>query len=235
MFSVRLIVVLFFFKHASCLKRQLCETDYECLMNAVIEHVYPRFVAGIPGVETSDPLHIDAIIADLPTIRYELFNATLTGLKNCEFIKLENKHVDRYTIFNYAISCPVLTLQGQYSLNGIIDSIPLEGKGECRITYEGYEISINGKREKVKDDKTGKDHINIMEYTVVPDLQKGTVKDSEYTNLDLSNDESCNRVKTIEEMTRDIVMNVFMNKFIQNLKKFQEHVPVEDLHFKYVG
>ncbi|KAJ8723226.1 hypothetical protein PYW08_003138 [Mythimna loreyi] len=234
MFSVRLIVVLFFFNNVFCLKRQLCETDYECLMNAVIEHVYPRFVAGGAGVESSDPLHIDAIIADLPTLRYELFNASMTGLKDCEFIKLENKHISGYTLFNYAISCPILTLTAQYGLNGIIDSTPVEGKGECRIVYEGYEISIDGKREKVKD-KSGIEHINIMEYTVVPDLTKGTIKDPEYTNLVFSNDDSCkHRVRIIEEMTRDIVMDVFMNKYIQNLKNFFSRVPVEDLHYKYV-
>lgn len=81
---------MFFFFQILGLQRQLCDTtDDECFINAVIARVYPKFMAGMTGVDTSDPLHVDAIIADLSTIRYDLFNATLTGLKNCEFVKLE--------------------------------------------------------------------------------------------------------------------------------------------------
>ena len=43
-----------------------------------------------------------------------------------------------------------------------------------------------------------------------------------------------NRERIIEEMTRDIVMDVFMNRYIENLKNFHKKVPIEDLHFKYV-
>ncbi|XP_022828071.1 uncharacterized protein LOC111357558 [Spodoptera litura] len=234
MFSVKFVLIFLSFKCVLCLQKQFCYNDDECLMNAVIERVYPRFLAGGHGVETSDPLHIDAIVADLPTLRYGLYNASIIGFKDCEFVKLNNKRLNTYTYFDYAITCPVLTLQARYELNGIIDSIPVEGKGQCKIVYEKYYISISGKHEKVKDDE-GKEHVNILEYKIVPDLKNGRVRDPEYTDLTFSQHDKCSdRLRIIEEMTRDIVMDVFLNKYIQNLKDFHKHTPIEDLHYKYV-
>ncbi|CAH0683031.1 unnamed protein product [Spodoptera exigua] len=216
------------------LQKQLCYNDDECLINAVIERVYPRFVAGGHGVESSDPLHIDAIVADLATFRYGLYNASMIGFKNCEFVKFNNKRLNSYTYFDYGISCPVLTLQARYDLNGIIDSIPVEGRGQCKIVYEKYNISISGKHEKLKDDE-GKEHVNILEYKIVSDLKNGRVRDPEYTDLTFNQHDSCSDpLRIIEEMTRDIVMDVFLNKYIQNLKDFYEHNSVEVLHYKYV-
>ncbi|XP_035450729.2 uncharacterized protein LOC118276493 [Spodoptera frugiperda] len=234
MFTLLLVFILLCFKDGLCLQKQFCYNDDECLINAVIERVYPRFVAGGDDVETSDPLHIDAIVTDLPTLRYGLYNASIIGFKDCEFVKLNNKRVDSYTYFDYAITCPVLTLQARYELNGVIDSVPVEGRGQCKIVYENYDISISGKHEKVKDDE-GKEHVNILEHKVVPDLKNGSVRDPEYTDLTFNQHDRCSgRVRIIEEMTRDVVMDVFLNKYIQNLKDFHKHTPIEDLHYKYV-
>ncbi|XP_075975490.1 circadian clock-controlled protein daywake-like [Anticarsia gemmatalis] len=234
MFYFKFVFILFCSNYSFGLKKQPCGIDKECLINSVIDRVYPMFVAGMPGVETSDPLHLDAIVADLPTINYSLYNASMVGLKNCEFVKLNVSRETESTLFDYAIECPVLTVTSEYELNGIVDSVPVEGKGTCTMTYDDYYISISGKHVR-EEDSEGKFHVNIIDYTVKPVL-RGGVKNPEYSGLIFSNDETCeNRVKLIEKITRDTVMDVFMHKYIQNLKNFHNLVPIEDLHFKYVS
>ncbi|KAH9638197.1 hypothetical protein HF086_005190 [Spodoptera exigua] len=212
MFTLRLMYILLCFKCVFSLQKQLCYNDDECLINAVIERVYPRFVAGGYGVDSSDPLHIDAIVADLATLRYGLYNASMIGFKSCEFVKFNNKRLNSYTYFDYGISCPVLTLQARYDLNGIIDSIPVEGRGQCKIVYEKYNISISGKHEKIKDDE-GKEHVNILEYKIVSDLKNGRVRDPEYTDLTFNQHDSSPALqackKTDDECLKSNVNTIF--------------------------
>uniref|UniRef100_A0A2A4JEP9 Uncharacterized protein n=1 Tax=Heliothis virescens TaxID=7102 RepID=A0A2A4JEP9_HELVI len=212
-----------------------CANVDECLINDRIERIYPKFVAGIPSsVDSSDPLYIESIIKDLPTISYALYNATLIGLKGCNFVELDTRRTSDYTSFDYAILCPILTLRAQYDLNGIVDSLPIEGKGYCQITYEGYHISISGKLKKVTDDD-GKQHVNILDYTTIADLKDGQVKSVVYEDLDFGNEDTNNdREIKIEAITRDAIMEVFMNKYIQNLKDYHQQVPFENINYENV-
>lgn len=45
---------------------------------------YNGFIAGIHGLEPSDPLRVDLIEGDLPTLKYKLINGSLIGMIKCQ-------------------------------------------------------------------------------------------------------------------------------------------------------
>lgn len=72
------------------MKKQFCgPTDNECLTKSIKEHVYKKFVRGIDGVESSDPLYImDKIEINRANFKYILYKPILSGMSKCNFMKL---------------------------------------------------------------------------------------------------------------------------------------------------
>lgn len=63
---------------------KLCDfTDEKCITSSA-QRIYPKWVAGIPGVKPSDPLHVDRIEANLPKLKFIITDGTLTGMKDCK-------------------------------------------------------------------------------------------------------------------------------------------------------
>ncbi|KAJ8716751.1 hypothetical protein PYW07_003378 [Mythimna separata] len=224
-------------QNAVCLRKVYCDADDAvCLTNSAKERVFPKLLAGIPGVEPSEPLHLTRLKIELPNLKYSLLNATLTGVKDCTVTFLKNPSD---TEFQYQPCCPHLTIESEYEVEGKVDAVSVKGKGTLKITYENFNMNITGKQKKVELADC-KQHVRILDYTIQLDLKGKSTYD--YKNLAFGDSGRCKCTPAVrsryydrfEEITRTPIMEAFVKKFMENIRDFHIAVPVEELYYQYV-
>ncbi|CAH1636393.1 unnamed protein product [Spodoptera littoralis] len=233
LWTLRFLIVLFYFRNAFALKKQFCApSDNVCLTKAVQEHVYDKFVKGLNGVEPSDPLYLDKVIVNQANFNYTLYRPMLLGMRNCNFMKLRLTQ-DEISKVTYELECPNLTIKAGYEVKGTINRIQAEGKDFCEIAFGVYNLNISGIYERTMGDD-GKLHFHILSYNL--ELDQKAVSTVSYHNLfthPTGMDDYFG--KNLEKQTRDLVMKKFLNKYVNNLKDFQRIVPIEEVHFRFVS
>nr|XP_049703741.1 uncharacterized protein LOC110370242 [Helicoverpa armigera] len=99
MWSINTVIILVCLRNVFASEKAYClHTDDECLTKSIKYRIYQKFVRGLDGVESSDPLQVDKIDVDLPNLKYVLSKATLTGLGNCDFLRLKLTREANYHI-----------------------------------------------------------------------------------------------------------------------------------------
>ncbi|KAJ8723225.1 hypothetical protein PYW08_003137 [Mythimna loreyi] len=224
-------------QYALCLRKVYCDADDEaCLSIAAQERVFPKLLPGMPGVDSSEPLHLARLKIELPNLKFLLLNATVTGVKDCKIKFLKNPSE---TEFQYQPCCPQLIIESEYEVEGKVDAVPVKGKGTFKITYENINVNITGKQKKVEFADC-KQHIQILNYTTQFELKGRYTYD--YKNLVFGDSARVKCSPTMrsryydrfEEITRTPIMEAFINKFMENVRDFHIAVPVEELYYKYV-
>ncbi|CAH0586861.1 unnamed protein product [Chrysodeixis includens] len=211
------------------LRKQKCEfRDDVCLTEAVRQHVYPMFLSGLPGVEPTEPLHMNTTVINLPNILYKLKNPVLSGFRNCEFVKLKLNPVN--TTFIKDVFCPSLTLNAIYEVTRGDSSAPVETY-KCATTYQNYFLDCQGNFSQ-RIDGYGTPYVHITDYTVLPELQGEAIHTCK--NADATKENNDSYYSSLEDQARPMVMEKFMHEYMEHLKNFLDAVTIEDLHFRYV-
>nr|XP_026496430.1 uncharacterized protein LOC113400945 [Vanessa tameamea] len=123
------------------------KSDTPCIEES-LNVALPKICDGIPelGVEPSVPQFIPFVDGDLSTLKYKLYNSSVTGFKKCIMSNL--KFNDDFTAVHCDMNCPELMMVGQYDLTGQLISLPVEGNGDFTFVSRDYLLKFNVKLEK---------------------------------------------------------------------------------------
>ncbi|XP_075975682.1 uncharacterized protein LOC142976278 [Anticarsia gemmatalis] len=224
------VLIVFLWNNALC-NPIICNfEDSECLTEGA-DNVYKEFVEGeIQGVPSSDPLRVDLIEGELPSLKYTLKDSTLSGMKNClpELVEINTKE----TKYKYHVACKHLILNGKYDAKGDIVGMFVEGSGDYQIDLYGYALLFSGEYERYTSDE-GKLHIVIKDYKLDLEAREKVVFD--FKNLFCGDEEKSavahkfanENWKEIDKIVRGQAMAHFMSVFIDNVNAYMRAVPVE--------
>ncbi|KAJ8716752.1 hypothetical protein PYW07_003379 [Mythimna separata] len=220
-----------------CVSSVLCEKqpcdmdDNECLTESA-NLIYEQFASGMPGVEPSDPLHLDLFEFNVPTLSYKLTNGTLTGMKDChiDFIQM-SKNTKKY---HSHIRCPFLVFKAKYEVKGNVGSEFVEGKGDCRIFMFDYYLLFNGDFDK-KDCNDKKIHYQLKNTNLEIEA-KGRVY-YDFENLfkgDNAKSEAVHQFinrywQYVDKLIRQPGMEAFMKIFIDNVNAYMRKISYNEL------
>ncbi|CAB3226647.1 unnamed protein product [Arctia plantaginis] len=206
--------------------------DSDCLTN-IAKYTYDDMVNGcLKGVPSSDPLIVDMIEGRLPTMKYFLYNVTFSGLGNCipELMKF-NKN-DSTLVYN--IACKHLLVEGQYDVQGRLDSMFVRGKGGYIKNYYDYAFLFTLEFDQYFD-KNEKLHIHIKNYNFNIDprgkleynFKNMLIGDSE-KSLAFGNFSDKN-LEVIDRVARVPAMKQIVKLYIKNINTYLKVVPVENI------
>ncbi|XP_075987815.1 uncharacterized protein LOC142984236 isoform X1 [Anticarsia gemmatalis] len=232
MAGISILIFNVFWMFATLANAKCLPEDPECAKLGA-SNSYPLFINGIEGlVRTSDPLSLDHIQGNLPSIKYKMDNAKFTGLKACTITTLEIGRAE--STFKYHLECPKIELHTDYELIGNIADMHVEGEGKLHVLADDYVLMFDGKFIKVKGDD-GREHAQIKNY-FLDALPRGHVE-FDFQNLFYGDKEKSDAVhnfintqwKVMDKELRAPVLNPFMDLFINNLNDFLKVVPVEEI------
>uniref|UniRef100_A0A2H1V0R7 SFRICE_005820 n=1 Tax=Spodoptera frugiperda TaxID=7108 RepID=A0A2H1V0R7_SPOFR len=216
--------------------RIACDVDdHRCLTEGA-DRSFDEFIKGIPGVLPSDPLRLEYLEVDLPTVSYKLIGASLSGMSDCkvDFVKIYRKEKK----YHYHISCPHLTFQSKCDLKGYIGPQYIEGKGAtCKVDHYDYNFLFNGDfYRKVRNDN------KVYFELLTSNLEIETKGKVVYQVKDLFNG---NKEKTaavqdflnehwqfVNKLLRTPTMGALMKKYIKNINTYLSKVPVDDIFYQ---
>ncbi|KAJ8716753.1 hypothetical protein PYW07_003380 [Mythimna separata] len=235
MFALRSLFIIGVFC-ISCVLSQKKACDFEdskCLTEAA-RRVFVQIISGIPGVETSDPLHEDLIEANIPSLKYKIIDGSLSGMKNCqvELVKIYTKEQE----YDYHLGCPHLTLESKYDLMAETGTTVVEGKGISKIDLDDYHLLFHGDFA-LNEGKESQMHLNLTSHKLTTKI-KGKVHYN-YKNLFIDDREKSDALqkyanenwKSIVKTSLPQVMEVFMNKHINNKNAYLAIVPIQDIFY----
>ncbi|KAJ8723223.1 hypothetical protein PYW08_003135 [Mythimna loreyi] len=215
-------------------EKKACDfEDSKCLTEAA-RRVFVQIISGMPGVETSDPLHEDLIEADMPSLNYKIIDGYLFGLRNCqvELVKIYTKEQE----YDYHLGCPHLTLESGYDLMAETGTKVVKGKGTSKIDLYDYHLLFHGDFA-LNEDEEGQMHLNLKTHKLALKI-KGKVHYN-YKNVLIEDREKSDALqkyanenwKSIVKTTLPLVMEKFMNKHINNKNAFLTIVPIQDIFY----
>ncbi|XP_075987482.1 uncharacterized protein LOC142984056 [Anticarsia gemmatalis] len=180
-------------------------------------------------VETSDPLVLEEIDANLPDVRYRLHDPHLCGLKDCV---ITNMNIcESSSTFNYYLECPHIVLDTDYHLQGIIGDMFVEGDGTAKVTLDDYVFKIDGKLERVECG--GKEYARIKSYFLVIEARGNVcydlknLFDGKEQGKSVEFHEFANKNwKDLDKALRPPVFNNYMDLFMRKLNEELENIPI---------
>ncbi|XP_075975230.1 uncharacterized protein LOC142975951 [Anticarsia gemmatalis] len=208
-------------------KRVLCDFDNtDCLTNASIR-AYNEILSGERrGKPSSDPLYEELIIGDLPTVYYKLYDAKLSGLRNClpELTKIDPKTLD----YEYYLGCKHLILEGKYEINGTLGSMPVNSKGDVKAEAYDYLLIFKGEGESLVND--GQISIFIKNFQLDIEARGKVVYDFSDTEKSAELNKFANEhSKEVNKILRLPVMTKFMESFVKNVNVYLKSLPMDQI------
>ncbi|KAF9422607.1 hypothetical protein HW555_001811 [Spodoptera exigua] len=223
------VVGLFCFDSVAGAKVQCDLHDSDCVTK-VSKVIFPEFVNGIPGVEPSDPLRQELIVADLPTIKYTIKNGALSGFKKCG---VELIRFSKDLTYEYNIKCPLVTIEGEYEIKGNIGKNYIEGKGTFKADHYDYHFLLHGNYEIMKRD--GKTYVRFTTHTLNLDVKGKVVYNlRNLFNGDKQKSDAAHKMmnenwREVDQTLRQPAMEAFIKVFKKNLNEYTKIKAVEDV------
>ncbi|KAJ0183397.1 hypothetical protein K1T71_001373 [Dendrolimus kikuchii] len=158
-----------------------CDVENQECVTSAIRRIYPYIISGNAslGVDSSDPIIKDKIVANLPTMNYTVTNSHMHGMSNCEVMEARFRVVDQ--VWHLYLLCPLLILKMHYHFDGYVAAERFLGEGESQIKFETYHISLNGGLHKEKR-VDGKEYIKLINFAITRLEVTGKVS-FEFNNL----------------------------------------------------
>ncbi|CAF4851125.1 unnamed protein product [Pieris macdunnoughi] len=184
------------------------------------------------GVETSDPLKVDMIEGDMSGIKFKFFSPITTGFKNC-VAKNVKINLDTLTI-HLELDCPNLETTGKYDIAGRLITLPIEGKGDFKISAGSYNIIIDGDLETVVGDDN-KAYLSIKSFKLKNEATAPISFDFKHLfngQKDLANDAltfANQNWKKVSGLLQEPIWNNNMKKIISNINKYLMTEPLDKL------
>nr|QIJ45756.1 odorant binding protein [Glyphodes pyloalis] len=207
--------------------------DNDCTLKST-QTVIPIFAKGIPelGVETLDPVTFKKPIdASTNSLKLIIENFTLKGLKDC-VIQKAVRDVKNSKLIGKLL-CNVVG-DGTYEMKGSLLILPVEGKGNIHVVLRQLLISIDADvNDKVGKD--GKKYWDIKRFS--HSFALNGKADVNFENL-FTGSEVLGRAATqvFESSGNEIVLEVgppviqvIVKKVVENIRKFFNHVPADEL------
>ncbi|XP_022129485.1 circadian clock-controlled protein daywake-like [Pieris rapae] len=175
------------------------------------------------GVESSDPLKLDMIEADVPDVKLKIFSPITTGFKKCV---AKNVKLSLDTLkLHLELDCPNLETTGKYDISGRLITLPIEGKGDFKISAGSYNIIIDGDLETVTGDDN-KAYLSIKSFKLTYEATAPISFD--FKNLfngqkDLADGAIAfanKNWKQVSSLLQEPIWNKNMNKIISNINKY---------------
>ncbi|XP_026743414.1 uncharacterized protein LOC113505097 [Trichoplusia ni] len=218
-----------------CVNSVLCKTcefkDSECVVRWA-NSLYPSFIKGAGIIKPSDPLYSDIIEADLPTFKYTLKNAELTGLKDCHVSKLDFDE-DSMT-YIYFLQCPRVVITADHEAKGDIVGFSIDIKGKVTIIGEDYMYNFTGKVES-RTGTDGKKYIQMKTHDINA-RANGKLEIDFKNDYDASTSDFATVQKFLNENWKDIdeqlrkpTVDNFMDLFLDNVNAYLDLVPFEPI------
>ncbi|CAF4851117.1 unnamed protein product [Pieris macdunnoughi] len=137
-----------------------CKTNDSKCFDAAFANAFPKLLSEDKtlGIGPSDPLHIDLIDGNLSILKYKLFDSTVKGYKDCSITNVKS-NLNSLTLY-FELDCPGFDSTGKYEVSGRLIVLPVEGKGEYRLTTGRYSIAVNAELKEVRDEN-GKTYFAI--------------------------------------------------------------------------
>nr|QCF41925.1 odorant binding protein [Athetis dissimilis] len=206
--------------------------DAKCLKESS-QAAIPLFAEGLPdlNVAKQEPLIIKHVDASTSNLKLIITDVEVNGLKNCEARKI-TRDIENSKII-VKIRCSV-DFKGKYDMKGQLFILPIEGNGD--LTAHIRKMLITAEVDIM--DKTGKDgktHWNVKSWRHSFDLQdKSDVRfenlfpDNELLRKSTEELIASNGNDVINEIGHPVIKSV-VAAVINNIKKFFDTVPLEDL------
>ncbi|CAB3246718.1 unnamed protein product [Arctia plantaginis] len=213
--------------------QEICTlTDIECLTREA-QKAFNAFVPGIKGlIEPSDPLFLKEIQSSIPGLSYRTSNLTLTGIKQCQVIKLRLIRED--LSYQYDLQCPQLVLNYHHKAKGsLMDTVELDTDGLATATFSDYILKINGKYGKQISEKDHKVHFFLNGFTLDTELRGDLTYSihsplhSDQTKSDIALAYINQNGKEIEKRLKSPTMEKFVEKLLENLDLYLRNFNVE--------
>ncbi|XP_030028549.2 protein takeout [Manduca sexta] len=139
-----------------------CKVTEESCMVKLANDVFTEILS---GNDELDPMRHEIIEGNLSGLKYSLTDTSVTGFKNCrvdvakgDFVKLS---------FDVTLLCPAFLMRGNYSANGQIITLPVEGSGNYTIQTKKYRLGI--KMDVEMQPKDGKSYLHVKSFSVDPE------------------------------------------------------------------
>ncbi|XP_026749092.3 circadian clock-controlled protein daywake-like [Galleria mellonella] len=204
----------------------------ECLKKRIVE-ILPEFSKGIPelGVLPIDPITSDSAEFSLAGgLKLHLYNATLTGMKNC-IVDLLNLSEENLTT-QIKMHCNLLS-KGHYKANGRILTFPVNGDGDIKVKINNITSTIKIKFEDIVRDGVA--------YRIIKDMSFKHKFDGRVvyniSNIVKGNEELSKTIltfinenwKTISEEFGNPIVQRVSERIVESVKKFFAEVPRDEL------
>ncbi|XP_075975684.1 uncharacterized protein LOC142976280 [Anticarsia gemmatalis] len=176
MLSTRfLIVVVISYLNVADGRKIKCHLEDDVCLTACGRRTFPEFVTGaLKGTVPSDPIYLNVIEGNLPTVKFTLSASTLTGMKSCHPSLIRFNTTAK--TFEYNVACDRLGLGGLYKGSGDVATIHLEGEGEYKVYLYDYVFLFKGEYD-IYFDKDNNSHLHIVKYTLATDAKHSVVYD----------------------------------------------------------
>ncbi|XP_030028551.2 circadian clock-controlled protein daywake [Manduca sexta] len=219
-------------------KKVACALNDLSCTTLTADPLFKSIMRGRPdlNVPASEPLREAEISGRLDDMYYNLTDAELHGMSDCS-VKSHNINFLQLS-WSFLLYCPKLVLQSNYDLSGSIRNIPIEGRGRSNIVHEKYRIGMRGGFDVVLDLK-GRPHVRINHYDIDRLEVVGNIR-SDFSNLyngDVARSAVMHKYlndnwKSIGFYTQYPTMRSFMKRMMENLIKFLQVVPANELFFR---
>ncbi|KAL0830711.1 hypothetical protein ABMA28_002845 [Loxostege sticticalis] len=207
-----------------------CKSDDDACIQTSAKAAYAHMVAGdnTLGVEPSDPIFVDKIEGNFANLKFLFSKTTLVGLGSCavENVKLNLEA----SSLKADLICPSFDFQGDYAIDGVLITLPIEGNGKFSIKCKKYKLGVDANLNTVTGDD-GESHMHIKNFKLNIDGQGGVVFD--FQNLFNGDKELSDAVHKFANENWKIVSEEFQRpifeenfkRLVKNINKFLKTTP----------
>ncbi|CAH0598690.1 unnamed protein product [Chrysodeixis includens] len=213
----------------SVLSKRCDLKDSDCLTRWA-NMLYPAFIKGSTTIKSSDPIHNDIVEAELPTFKYSLRNAELTGMKDCRVAELE--YNENSMTYKYFVQCPHIKITADHEAKGDLLGFMVDIKGKLTINGDDYKYNFSGKVETTTG-ADGKKYIQLITHEVEAGAN-GKLELDFKNDYDASSSDFTIIQKFLNENWKDMddklrkpTVDGFMNIFLDNLNAYFKGYPFE--------